>query len=89
MKNILKSVVIAVFRTLWLFGIGGAFNRWLIVAREQSKPDSQLAAQAARLLDDARTDLIIGVIWLGLVILFWAYRLSRFLDRHADGPPKT
>lgn len=87
MKNILKSAVIAIFSSLWIVGILGAFNRWLIVARHERMPDSQIAAQAAHLLDDARRDLIIGGIWLGLVILFWTYRLSRFLDHQGSEPP--
>jgi hypothetical protein len=87
MMSVLKSAAIAVFSSLWLVGILGAANRWLMVARIERTPDAQLAAQAARFLEDARRDLIIGGIWLGLVILYWAFRLSRFLDRQAVVAP--
>lgn len=87
--RVLKSAAIAVFSSLWLVGILGAANRWLMVARIERTPDAQLADQAARLLEDARRDLIIGGIWLGVVILYWTYRLGRFLDRQAGAAPNA
>jgi hypothetical protein len=81
MKSVLKSAAIALFSSLWLVGMLGAANRCLLVGIYERTPDAQLASQAARLLEDARRDLVIGGIWLGLVILFWAYRLGRFLDQ--------
>jgi hypothetical protein len=86
MKAFLKSTGIAVFSSFWVVGILGAANRCLLVGIYERTPGSQAAVRAVHLLEDARRDLVIGGVWLGLVMLYWTYRLSHHLDRWRGEP---